>query len=86
MPRIVDLIKKGMFCFTVGRADSKVRPIIFFTAFIRSPYGVLVSSMDIDVAGYRAGEGKLHFSRLSVSIEPTFSIIYLLISLFSFSF
>jgi hypothetical protein len=25
LPRIVDLIKKGMFCFTVGRADSKVR-------------------------------------------------------------
>ncbi|ELR21100.1 3beta hydroxysteroid dehydrogenase/isomerase family protein, partial [Acanthamoeba castellanii str. Neff] len=24
LPRIVDLIKKGMFCFTVGRADAKV--------------------------------------------------------------
>jgi hypothetical protein len=35
-----------------------------------------VSSLDIDVAGYRAGEGKPHFSHLSVSIEPTFLFIY----------
>jgi hypothetical protein len=79
LPRIVDLIKKGMFCFTVGRADAKVRPIIFSTAFIRSPYGVRGSGFVIDVAGYRAGEGKLHFSRLSVSIEPTFFLSFMYI-------